>query len=467
LKKYLSSVAAIAIAAGCAGAALADDTATINGITFYGVVDVGTTYETHGARPEGTGSVGTEYLVQSYGNKAMFTASQSGLSQSRWGIKGAESLGDGWTGIFKVEGGINPLGGQITDGIRSVVNNNGVPLAQRSTVADSSQAGELFGRAAYAGVTHDKFGTLTFGRQTTLENDAVGTYDPMGASYAFALIGFSGATAGAGNTQDARWDNSVKYLGAYGPARLGLMYQFGGTLGRNDTGLGVDVGFDYAGLSFDGVYTHKKDEVAAGVLSTAQMADASLLGFNPQNTFAATVDDSTAYGLNAKYTWEKLKFYAGFEYIKFADPSSPLPEGFLDIGNYIGFFGTPTTLALGNTAAYAAQNGPTSVFANNKITHTYWTGVKYAATPKLELTAAYYRLEQNSYASGANTGCTDTRAGNCSGQENVFSAVADYHFTKKFDVYAGAMFSQVINGLASGFLHNNNLDPTVGMRYSW
>jgi predicted porin len=462
LKKYLTSVAAIAIAASCASAARAADDATINGITFYGVVDVGVTYETHGTTPEGMGSVGTPYLVQNYSNKAMFTASQSGLSQSRWGIKGAEDLGDGWTGLFKVEGGFNPLGGQITDGIRTVVNNNGVPLAQRGAIADSSQAGELFGRAAYVGASHAQFGTVTFGRNTTLENDAVGTYDPMGASYAFALIGFSGATAGAGNTQDARWDNSVKYLGAYGPARLGLMYQFGGTVTRNDTGAGVDVGFDYAGFSFDGLYTHKKNEVAAGILSATQMTQASALGFNPQNTFAATVSDNTAFGANLKYTWQQFKFYFGYENIKFENPSSPLGQGFIDIGNYIGFFGTGTA-----ANATTAQTGPTSVFANTKTTNTYWTGVKYAATPKLDLTGAYYRLEQNSYASGANTGCSDTRAGNCSGEENVFSVMADYHFTKKFDVYAGAMYSQVVNGLASGFIHNNNIDPTIGLRYSW
>jgi len=451
LNKYLSSVAAIAIAASCAGAARADDTATVgtSGITFYGVVDVGLTYETHGTTPGAGGSVGTYYLVTSPGNKAMFTASQSGLSQSRWGIKGAEDLGDGWTGIFKLEGGINPLNGQITDGIRTVVSANGLALAQRGSYADSSQTGQLFGRAAYAGVSNPVYGTLTFGRHTILENDIISQYDPMGQAYAFSPVGFSGAFGGAGQTEDVRWDNSIKYLGSYGPVHVGVMYQLGGTLTRNDTGISADVGGEYGPFSIDATYTHKKDEVGAAPLSTAQMISASAAGFNPQNSFAATVSDNTQYGVNASYKWDKFKFSANYEYIKWANPSSPLGVGFIDVGSYIGS-------VVNNTA-----------YNNNKTFSVYWAGVKYNPMPKLDLAAAYYHIDQNSYATGANSGCNDTRAGSCSGSENVASVMADWHFTKKFDAYVGVMYSQVINGLASGFIHNNQMDPTVGLRYTW
>jgi hypothetical protein len=39
----------------------------------------------------------------------------------------------------------------------------------------------------------------------------------------------------------------------------------------------------------------------------------------------------------------------------------------------------------------------------------------------------------------------------------------DWLFEKKFDAYAGFMFSQVNGGLASGYLHRNTIDPTVGL----
>jgi len=35
------------------------------------------------------------------------------------------------------------------------------------------------------------------------------------------------------------------------------------------------------------------------------------------------------------------------------------------------------------------------------------------------------------------------------------------------DAYAGFMYSQVNNGLASGFLHRSAIDPTVGLRFQF
>jgi hypothetical protein len=40
--------------------------------------------------------------------------------------------------------------------------------------------------------------------------------------------------------------------------------------------------------------------------------------------------------------------------------------------------------------------------------------------------------------------------------------VADYVVKKHFDVYAGIMYSQATNGLASGFVQTSVLNPTTG-----
>ena len=55
-------------------------------------------------------------------------------------------------------------------------------------------------------------------------------------------------------------------------------------------------------------------------------------------------------------------------------------------------------------------------------------------TAKLDLIGAYYRYDQNSFKGN---GCSDTSAGSCSGQLWDVSAVADYRFNKRFDVYGG------------------------------
>ncbi|HMA48144.1 MAG TPA: porin [Magnetospirillaceae bacterium] len=448
MNKFLTSAAAVALLAGAA-AARADDSATVNGITFYGVVDVGITYDTHGA-PENTyGSVNDAHVIQSYNNKATWNLSNSNLSQSRLGIKGAEDLGDGWTGLFKLETGINPSGGNIVDGLKTITMNNGVAAASRSSLADSSQAGEAFNRAAYVGVSNDKYGTLTAGRQNTLQTDLIGTYDPLYNGYGFALIGFSGTASGSGSTEDARWDNSVKYLYSYGPFRAGAQYQFGGTISRNDTGEAFDIGADFAGLSIDGVYVHKKDEISASVLSAAQVLTASAAGFDITKTVAATAFDADSYSLAARYTLDQFKFFAGLEYIVSKNPSSPIFQGNIDIGGY---------------QIYAPNN---TAFTHNREQTIAWVGARYQMTSKFEIDAAGYMLHQNSYATGVNTGCNDTRNGSCSGDQYVVSLLTDYHFSKKFDMYAGVMYSDALNGLGSGFLHNNNISPSVGMRYSF
>ena len=435
-KNYMFAAAAVALLAG--GAAKAED-----GITFYGTVDVGISYDTHGQPNTTVGSTSSDYLVSKGGNKSIFTLSPGGLSQSSFGLRGAQDLGESWTGLFRLETGFNPLGGNIVDGGRSLVNQNGVPLKNQSAVDDSSQNGQAFTKAAYVGIANDRYGTLTAGRQNTLQADTISVYDPMLGSYAFSVIGFSGAYGGNGSTEDLRWDNSVKYLGAYGPARLGLMYQFGGTIARNDTGWAVDLGGDYAGLSVDAVYSHKKDLVSGASLSAAQLASIlpggslASLGLSPSNTISGTVSDNDAYSFAAKYKWDPLTFSGGYQYMRFANPSSPLANGAVDLGGY--------TLLTNNTS-----------FTRNKIVQISFVGVRYAATSKLDLATAWYHVDQNGFA-----------ASSPSGSENAFSLMADYHFSKKFDAYAGLMYSQVIDGLANGYLHNNNIDPTIGLRYSF
>jgi predicted porin len=58
---------------------------------------------------------------------------------------------------------------------------------------------------------------------------------------------------------------------------------------------------------------------------------------------------------------------------------------------------------------------------------------------------------------------------------NEYSLYADYHFTKRFDVYAGIAYSEVTGGLEIAIPHgpgvpyyyNNNIAPTVGVRYTF
>jgi predicted porin len=97
----------------------------------------------------------------------------------------------------------------------------------------------------------------------------------------------------------------------------------------------------------------------------------------------------------------------------------------------------------------------------------YWGGVRYTVIPKLDLTAAYYGYHQNSYATGADAGCTTNIAGTCSGNFEAFSFNADYQFTRRFDAYLGAMYSGVMDGVSNGYIKTTNINPTIGVRFKF
>src|SRR6202043_2581523 len=97
-------------------------------------------------------------------------------------------------------------------------------------------------------------------------------YDPMGGSYAFSPIGFSGTWAGARSTEVGRLDQSLKYTWSYGPVHAGVIYQVG-NYGSSDTtdwghdDLQGDIGFIYQGLSVDGTAAKVRGMVSASPLS--------------------------------------------------------------------------------------------------------------------------------------------------------------------------------------------------------
>jgi predicted porin len=458
----LSAVSGLANAQSAVGPVMApaDGALTYKGITLYGIVDVGLQLETHGA-PFSDYFAGTSAdIVQKDSNHSAFGLTSNNLSQSRIGLMGLEPLGAGdWYAIFRVETYFNPSSGDISDALKSLAQNNGRAVTAQTTNLDSSIAGELF-EQAYGGFSSATFGAVTFGRQNTLLADGIAKYDPNGASQAFSLIGLSGTTAGAGDTEDRRLDDSLKYSEAIGPVHVGAMYKFSQSFGAANTAEQFNVGFEYVGLSVDAYYAHVRDAIAAAPLSAAQLTAAVAADLSPSNTLAATVSDNQSFTILALYNlgFVPLKFYAGYEHIEFGNPKNPiLTSGFDDIGGYkLGVAGSATAAnnAVNNTA-----------FPHDKVLQVGWAGVKYTMFNQLDLTAAWYGYHQNSYGVGATAGCSSTVAGTCSGTETVLSLDADYRWTKRLDTYAGIMYSSVSDGLANGYIKTTSADPTIGFRF--
>ena len=455
---------------GASGAGAAkDESLTWHGITLYGIVDVGLQYDSHMAPISDWFPAGSGDVVQKNSNNSVTGITPNNLSQSRVGLQGKEALPFmDWSGVFKLETFFNPQSGNISDALKSVALNNNKPLASQATGIDSSVAGQAF-QQAFAGFSSPTFGTFTFGRQNTLYADGISKYDPMGASQAFSVIGLSGTPAGGGDTQDRRLDDSLKYTVNYKGAHLGLIYKFsngnadafrsGGGSGEAYTAFQAQLGFNYAGASVDGYYIKVKDAVSVSSISTKQCLTVSTApsacpglpaGFSLDNSLAGTITDNETWSILGLYDFHGPKAYVGYEHVTYSNPSIPLPVGYNDIGGYV--------LAFVNNAPFTTQD---------KVLQVYWAGVKYPINQSLDLTAAFYGEKQNSYATGKLAGCSNNVNSACSGNLWAYSVAAVYRFTKRFDAYAGAMYSGVKNGMSNGFLNTSNVDPTIGVRYSF
>ena len=135
----------------------------------------------------------------------------------------------GWSLVGTVEAGFDPFSGELVNGQRSLVQNNGKALVLQSTNNDSSRNGQFDNSQGFIGVSNPTFGTLTVGRVTSLTLDGTIAYDPMGSAYAFSVFGSSGSYAGFGDTETNRANTGVKYRVNYqnfhggGPGAVGRL----------------------------------------------------------------------------------------------------------------------------------------------------------------------------------------------------------------------------------------------------
>jgi predicted porin len=449
----VAAVSACGLAQAQTAAPAADDSLTWRGITLYGTIDIGFQYESHGAPFSDFYTPASKNIVQKYSRESVSGATGSNESQTRVGLRGLEPIAADWSGVFAAETWFNPQAGDLSDSLKSLTVNNGRTPGQQTTNSDGASAGQAF-QIAYVGVRSETFGTLTFGRQQNLVADGINALDPNLAAPAFSLLGASGTYAGAGSSEDKRLDSTVKYLLSYADTiHLGALFKFNNSYASaGGTAFQANIGGRYAGLTIDAYYSKINDAVSASALSAPQLAGLSKLGFSSDNSVSATISDNTTLAIMAAYKLDPIpvKLYAGYEHIQYANPTHPLAAGTSGLGGY--------TLAYVNIAAYA----------NDEKLDVYWAGVRYSVLRQLDVIAAFYGYHQNAYGTGAQAGCSTVAFSTCSGSFRAYSLDADYRFSKRFDVYAGFMWSAVSDGVASGYLYDTtNINPTIGARFTF
>ncbi|HXZ09132.1 MAG TPA: porin [Paraburkholderia sp.] len=174
-------------------------------VTLYGLIDTGLTY------------------VWNSGGKGQLVAADGIVQSNRFGLRGSEDLGGGTHVVFTLE--------------------NGFSL---NTGADA-QPGLMFGRQAFVGLTSDKWGALTLGRQYDFIWDYMTLYS-IGSR--LGAYGFHpGDYDHLGGT--LRINNAVKYSVTPGAGfSFGALYAFGAEPAGTGSGRAVAAGAQYSGGVF-------------------------------------------------------------------------------------------------------------------------------------------------------------------------------------------------------------------------
>ncbi|RKP49348.1 porin [Trinickia fusca] len=149
------------------GIAFAGNVCAQSSVTLYGIVDSGMTY------------------TNNLNGHVAWQATSGNEQGARWGLIGSEDLGGGTRALFKLENGFNLETGAAGQGNR------------------------MFGRQAWVGMSNDRWGNVTLGRQYNAAQDVLAPMQ-IGASTSltqYALHPFD--TDDLNNT--FRTDNSVKY----------------------------------------------------------------------------------------------------------------------------------------------------------------------------------------------------------------------------------------------------------------
>ncbi|HEY3599789.1 MAG TPA: porin [Paraburkholderia sp.] len=215
-------------------------------VTLYGIVDESVRYMTHVNRA-GDSSIGL-------GN--------GGMSESRWGLKGIEDLGGGWTTFFKLENRFYINSGQ-SDPTLPFINE------------------------AQIGVQSNAYGRLIFGRQPNvlIEGMTIGGYgsNPW-IPYNFSFqpeVTMSGGI----------WtSNQVQYQVRFRDLTFAAAYAFGGVAGHTSYGSQLGAAFAYSPkggpLNVGGAYEESHDSVNGSV--------------------------AKAWTFGGSYVWDETRFAIGY-----------------------------------------------------------------------------------------------------------------------------------------------------------
>ena len=312
-----------------------------------------TSFAAHAGTEASLYGVADAYAAYQKGNRSQFSVDSGGLAGSRIGVSASHDISPDLKAIAKIEAGVN---------LDSGTNGQGT--------------GVIWGRQAYGGLA-GSFGSLTLGRQYTLEFKALDTDDPFDTGAGSAIS--SGIVTSLGGV---RANNSIVYEAPkFGGFDLSVMAAAGeATTGSTSDGdlfsanLRYHVGPIGVGLTLSHLNKPVDGDVAANAALLAGTWDAgsfSLMGgaqvVRNATQAANSRDDRTEFfaGAHLPLGAEEFWFGAGTGSTKHVDGTRATQGSIawlhhLDKSTTI--YGVATTLHNGSASAFtidtATGNGP-------------------------------------------------------------------------------------------------------------
>lgn len=414
-----------------ANGAFAQATGGTNSVEIYGVLDAAVGYQEYSLSASGDfpATVNPLSATKTTINHSVTGMFNGGIQDSRWGFRGTEDLGGGLKAFFTLESGFNIPTGQLNNGAGALAGNS---PTQTTVSANTSLNGQLFSRQAFVGLSSDTLGSVAFGRNYAPFYDIAVAYDPVQNSQLFSPLGFSGTIGGGGGvSEDTRVDNSIKYKNKIGDFNFGALYKFGGIAGNStaEGGYTLNVGYEAGPFGIQGAYEYFKDALKTGNSTVA-------------GDISATDYNTSSFMLAGKYSFGEATIKAGFETYTLKAPS--------DSAASLGLVGS-------SLYGYTVGNATTFASADQK-TDIWFVGGDYNFTPALNLAVGFY--DQNPKRSDD--------AKQLSGNIYSYSALLDYHFSKRTDVYYGLMYSQYKGDqYPSATYNSSNYVTAVGLRHKF
>ena len=255
---------AVAVASAFASTAFAAN------VEVYGTVDTGLVYNN-------TSFGGTTTAKDS--NK--FSMDSGVLGGTKFGLKGSEDLGDGYSVSFQLENGFDSDTGAMN----------------QSMTVDEKTTNRMFGREARLSL-NTPYGTASFGRMGALTSGA-GTYDIFMAG-ADSLDGGNGDYIATGYWFDrARYDNMITLVTPEANGFTGYAQYSFQTKGTENANERANTRYAALGLTYK-----------AGALEAVVVADTVLRTSTEEKTYS----DAQAYSFGVNYDFGVTKAFFGAQY---------------------------------------------------------------------------------------------------------------------------------------------------------